>query len=710
MGPETEHQRATQRAKGPGKGTGAPDAQVDDGLAAALQSKEVLHAIAARGVDGAGDKLPHLDRIQAAFGDHDVGGVKARVGGPAAAASEELGAKAYATGDSVAFKEEPDLHTAAHEATHILQQRQGVALKGGLGRSGDAYERHADAVADRVVAGGSAVGLLDGMAGGGGGAGVQRKAERAVQPGVLGDMWDAAVDAVESVIEWIDLLGPKQDVRDKLADTCWIDEARDGLEYEAHPDHAILLDLDLWLTVVGAHAETQALAGRVADCDDKESVDALDAEVDQFVEGRVESLTGQLEEVIERYREIERSWVSAYATGADVVKDPINPNQSDQKAKLTLKPGLFSQVIVETTASWTFGHTADAKKAKVKAWTGAEKAAYKSKFQKQLDDVWGPSAQSYDPFRVSAPPDYLLTDDPDAWSTITADFTARISDAASNAHFAITVEKEGPKEENRASVGTGSASLYFADQNAGYDAKGRRTGGQHTLAHEWMHMVGNADEYAETSKDDTDDAKAGEKMGGFEEQYKKRYGDCLAHFDKVIENKDKKFTAEQIAQAKEDKDSIVDPYGAGPDGSKINRLATPNASRVGTAPDTCFATRNVYDPDEAQLLRPGARSERGGTNITMSARDEQRLSDSGNQVRPYIREGLLGELNAMLSGVFTPNVQFDHNFEEMPAQDEADVWTGRLNTLFTDIEGIALGVTQAATGSAKPDTHSHHGH
>ncbi len=87
-----------------------------------------------------------------------------------------MGAEAYATGNSVAFKESPSLHTAAHEAAHVVQQRNGVSLKGGVGQVGDKYEQHADQVADAVVQGKSAEGILDTMAGGGSGGGVQHKA------------------------------------------------------------------------------------------------------------------------------------------------------------------------------------------------------------------------------------------------------------------------------------------------------------------------------------------------------------------------------------------------------------------------------------------------------------------------------------------------------------------------------------------------------
>lgn len=134
-----------------------------------------VHAAAAHGTSGAATTLPHLAPIQQLFGRHDVGGIQAHVGGAAAEGARAMGAQAFATGDHVAFAEAPDLHTAAHEAAHVIQQRAGVQLKGGVGEAGDAHERHADAVADCVVQGKSAESLLDTMAGGGGAAAVQRK-------------------------------------------------------------------------------------------------------------------------------------------------------------------------------------------------------------------------------------------------------------------------------------------------------------------------------------------------------------------------------------------------------------------------------------------------------------------------------------------------------------------------------------------------------
>ncbi len=126
-----------------------------------------VHKVAQSGVSGSGDALPHAAKIQASFGTHDVSGVSAHTGSEASEATTSLGAEAYATGNEIAFgNSTPDLHTAAHEAAHVIQQKAGVALKGDVGQQGDAYERHADAVADRVVAGESSQGLLDSFAGG----------------------------------------------------------------------------------------------------------------------------------------------------------------------------------------------------------------------------------------------------------------------------------------------------------------------------------------------------------------------------------------------------------------------------------------------------------------------------------------------------------------------------------------------------------------
>jgi hypothetical protein len=117
------------------------------------EASRAIHAAASRGTAGGGGMLPQFEAIQGSFGAHDVSGVSAHVGGEATEACDAMGATAYASGNAVAFKGAPELHTAAHEAAHVVQQRAGVSLKGGVGQVGDSYERHADAVADAVVQG-----------------------------------------------------------------------------------------------------------------------------------------------------------------------------------------------------------------------------------------------------------------------------------------------------------------------------------------------------------------------------------------------------------------------------------------------------------------------------------------------------------------------------------------------------------------------------
>ena len=129
----------------------------------ASQTSGVQQA-ASRGIAGGGANLPYLDRIQAAFGAHDLSDVRAHQGSAASGATKQMGAMAYATGNNVVFGQSPDLFTAAHEAAHVVQQRQGVQLSGNVGRAGDTYEQHADQVAARVVGGRNAEDLLGGTA------------------------------------------------------------------------------------------------------------------------------------------------------------------------------------------------------------------------------------------------------------------------------------------------------------------------------------------------------------------------------------------------------------------------------------------------------------------------------------------------------------------------------------------------------------------
>lgn len=157
-------EQGREGAKGGAKGAGVP-AQANraqglsgGGAGGQASAQGQARELAAAGLQGPAGRLPHQARIQAAFGPHELGEVPTHTGPEAQAALAAMGAQGFAMGGAVALASD-DLHTAAHEAAHVVQQTEGVRLKGGEGE--DALEAHADAVADRVVAGESATDLLD---------------------------------------------------------------------------------------------------------------------------------------------------------------------------------------------------------------------------------------------------------------------------------------------------------------------------------------------------------------------------------------------------------------------------------------------------------------------------------------------------------------------------------------------------------------------
>jgi hypothetical protein len=74
--------------------------------------------------------LPHREQIQAAFGGYDLGTVRTLVGGNAARLAAAMGANAYAVGNRIGFRDLPDLDLAAHEAAHVVQQRERTPRSG----------------------------------------------------------------------------------------------------------------------------------------------------------------------------------------------------------------------------------------------------------------------------------------------------------------------------------------------------------------------------------------------------------------------------------------------------------------------------------------------------------------------------------------------------------------------------------------------------
>lgn len=136
--------------------------QADTGPVDMLES----HAQAALG--GSARSLPHLHRIQASFGTHDVSKVQAHTDSAARAANKHIGSKGLAHDGRIALGSDGlDLHTVAHEAAHVVQGEASVQLSG-ANKASSALEAHADAVAAQVVRGESAQSLLDAPPSGGG--------------------------------------------------------------------------------------------------------------------------------------------------------------------------------------------------------------------------------------------------------------------------------------------------------------------------------------------------------------------------------------------------------------------------------------------------------------------------------------------------------------------------------------------------------------
>ena len=165
--PGFQDDRATDRYRG---GLVAPAVAQSSAVQFALSGREPtlspgeVRTVAIGGLGGGGASLPHAATIQSAFGHHDVRGVRAHLNASASAACATLSAEAYTRGEHIAFAGAPSLRISAHEASHVVQQRHGAVPRGGVGAPGDRFERHADAVADRVARGQSAEALMDRMA------------------------------------------------------------------------------------------------------------------------------------------------------------------------------------------------------------------------------------------------------------------------------------------------------------------------------------------------------------------------------------------------------------------------------------------------------------------------------------------------------------------------------------------------------------------
>ncbi|MFP5275020.1 eCIS core domain-containing protein, partial [Coleofasciculus sp.] len=649
--------------------------------------------------------------MEQAFGA-DFSGVKIHTDSKADQLNRSVGARAFTTGQDVFFRQgeynpgsKDGQELMAHEFTHVLQQSGGVQSK------------LSDTSTAELQPKCSACEIEE-----------KRKKEQqaiqaklvgnTIQPDLLDDASEAVGNFVEGVSNWIDLLGPKQDLLTHLTDPSWIVNSVTEVanQNEANPKHSFFMSMGLYGVGIGVGAEAMTYVQRIRNCDTRAQVDGLREEFDGWKAERQSSLQEELEAKVEEYREVERSWLENFGTAASVTQDPVHPNQSQQDVALSLLPGVpEAKVVVETRVNCNFQRTSQAMQDNdgdgnpdIPDWTDDERTHFMDQFQKQLNDVWSTGASGTAPFRCSQPADYLLTNESPKWSEITANMEAQVTLDPANPHFQLDVFKEAPGENNRAHVGTNTGVFYMEDADAGYKTLGpdvgQPTGAQHTLAHEWHHMIGNPDEYAENSADQSGNASTPTDL-------QSRWGDCQQNFQDIIN--DPASTPEQKQQAQQDLQALRD-HASDVDSSTpgFQSGIFPLAGRD-DIPDDCFAIRGVWRPTDGPqvLLQPGAQSQRGGTNISASAEDAARLSDRGNQVRPYMREGIVQELPSMLEGRFDPEVSFDHNFQDMTPEQTLETLQARIQNVLHDISDLGSSHEPPGEGIAPDHTEGNeHGH
>jgi hypothetical protein len=167
----------------------APDATADavtQNAAAPELDIATTEAVAAQGATGADQPVPHLDKLQQAFGpEHDLTRFRAKVG-DAAQSADKLGGLHFAFGSQLVFGYSPSVGEAAHEVTHALLQDLGRAPTSAT-RQDRSAEEHAETVAARVEAGQAVGELMPASRVGHGVRAVQRKA--APGQAFLGGEW-----------------------------------------------------------------------------------------------------------------------------------------------------------------------------------------------------------------------------------------------------------------------------------------------------------------------------------------------------------------------------------------------------------------------------------------------------------------------------------------------------------------------------------------
>ncbi len=664
-----------------------------------------VKAAAARGISGSGGSLPFASQIQASFGSHDVSSIQAHTGSSASSANKAMGSNAFATGNHVAFKGTPDLHTAAHEAAHVVQQRAGVNLPSGVGKAGDSYERHADSVADAVVQGKSASPLLDPFTGGNasGAAAVQRD----VQMSWLGDLASGAADlagravnagaaaissAVQAVFRWIDLMGAKTRLLGKIMDTAWVTKAVAGIKSNPHPKHRGMAKLSVDLVMLKCRAEAWMKAASIAGCDTLKEVKALDKSVDAWRAKRGVTLKKEVEGKIKEYRDVEKKWLAKYTSPKTHKAPGVAINKAAHRVvDLDLTTGMATKVGMTSRIKMNFKLTDEATAGGKSKWKDAEKTAFIAKVQKQIDSVWGKGNQ-LKPFKVVEPEDHLLEKEAQKWSAITATFHPKVVNDPKKGTHSINIWREAKGQHKRADAANlmeqDNSAQYIKNKDGSYRPKEMsKRSGQMTMAHEFGHFgMGLPDEYNETAQ--VGQGVAEKDRTAWQKAWRKRFFKVIKDYDTKIANAQKqiganpnKTDADKTAKKewenklkwyKHDRKILLSPnsrsYGKGKWADKdpdMFRLAPQHPDRVsGNAPappsDDAFAQYGA----QGDVYAPGRRSARNTRENAWRKEDTPRIMISGNKVEPYMFEPVLEIVNELVAGKYDPGVKFEHNIKK----------------------------------------------
>lgn len=646
--------------------------------------------------------------MESGFGT-DFSNVQIHTGSNAAAISSQLNARAFTTGNDIFFNKgeyapetDDGKRLLAHELTHTIQQGDSNPTNTNFTSKTQTIQRQTitpDAPPSPTVT---------------------PPASPTVTAPTLPSTAPATTPAVatapvvspttQPALTPQEIASRRATLMSSLGDITWISDAFTGLDTDAHPMHKMNMMSMLTTKVMTHLIPLINMASRVQSASTEVEFAALTTAIATYKAVHGILLASELAAVVNLFMVLEQLYVIGFLNGNIITKDPANPNRAGQRGLLEYQRGLVGTVNYVTRVNYSWTRSAAATAAGVTDWTDAERNVFKQAFQRQLNDVWDTrNASPFTPFRVEEPEDYLLKTSPLKWSNITAHMRGEVRDAAAAAtpDFTVTVIKRDTTTESglRPEVGNATGTFYSDNATDGYDAAGVATGTQHTLAHEWAHMSGQPDEYAENSAQQSADWVSGGSTGTTANSLgSNQWQACQDELNRRAA--DTTLTAAQRAQAATDLTDLTNhatDMDAATPGFQGGIFGT--AHRADTTlplPDGCFAVRGQWSGTGSLRLRPGAASQRGGTHISASAADAARLTDRGNQVHAYHREGILDELNSALDGQTTPRVQFEHNLRDMSLAEQLETLEGRLNSLRIDINAqlAALSTSPAPAGAA----------